>query len=212
MRTALLNETYMLRTIVFDMGNVLLHFSHERMCRQIAEVCGSPATDVRRWLFDDGWELAFERGDISADEFQRRVEQRAGRTVDRNALSLAAADIFTLNEPLVPLLDGLRAAGLRLVLLSNTNEWHLDFVRQRYDVLERFDESVVSFAARAVKPEPAIFEAALKAIDCAPGEAFYTDDIPDYIAMGRQCGLQAEVFVDAEILRSQLATRGLHLP
>jgi HAD superfamily hydrolase (TIGR01509 family) len=212
MRTALLNETYMLRTIVFDMGNVLLHFSHERMCRQIAEVCGSPATDVRRWLFDDGWELAFERGDISADEFQRRVEQRAGRTVDRNALSLAAADIFTLNEPLVPLLDGLRAAGLRLVLLSNTNEWHLDFVRQRYGVLERFDESVVSFAARAVKPEPAIFEAALKAIDCAPGEAFYTDDIPDYIAMGRQCGLQAEVFVDAEILRSQLATRGLHLP
>ena len=98
--------------------------------------------------------------------------------MDRNALIDASSDIFTLNEPIVPLLDELRRLGVRLVLLSNTHPWHVDFVRRRFDVLDRFDELVLSYAVGAVKPEPAVFEATVKALRCSPSEAFYTDDIP----------------------------------
>jgi HAD superfamily hydrolase (TIGR01549 family) len=202
----------MLRTVVFDMGNVLLHFSHARMCRQMAEVCGCSHDDMRRWLFDDRWELSFERGDISEDKFHRLIAERAGRTVDRDALRHAASDIFVLNEPIVPVVDALKSAGLRLVLLSNTHEWHLAHVRQQFDVLDRFDDFVTSYSARAVKPEPAIFAAALERLGCAPQEAFYTDDIADYIEVGRRHGLRAEVFTDVPSLQGHLAALGLHLP
>jgi HAD superfamily hydrolase (TIGR01509 family) len=201
----------MLRTVVFDMGNVLLHFSHERMCRQIASLCGQDAAEVRRWLFDEGWEHAFERGDITADEFHQRIEQRAGRLLDRQRLQSAAAEIFTLNEPLVPVLAQLRSAGLRLVLLSNTHEWHLEYVRGQFDVLNGFHELVVSFQVGAMKPEAAIYEAASAALHCAPHEAFYTDDIPAYVDMGRRFGWHAEVFQGVPELLRQLAHHGLAL-
>ena len=98
------------------------------------------------------------------------------------------------------------------MLLSNTSVAHFEFVRERYGVLDRFDEFVLSFEVGAMKPEPAIYEAALRAIRCAPGECFYTDDILDYVTAGRRFGLQAEVFTDVPSLRRHLEERGLEVP
>lgn len=199
----------MLQTIVFDMGNVLVHFCHRRMCRQIGEVCQSTQQEVERHLIDSGLQWNFERGLIAPDELHRRVEELFGRAVDFSALQHAASDIFTLNEPIVPVLDALKRQGFRLVLLSNTSVWHYEFIRERYDVLQRFDDTVLSYAVGAIKPEPPIFEAALNRLQCAPEHAFYTDDIPKYIAAGREYGLQAEVFTDVPALRQHLLQRGI---
>jgi HAD superfamily hydrolase (TIGR01509 family) len=198
-----------IRTCLFDMGNVLLYFSHERMCRQIGELCGRTADDVRRLLFDSGLQLDFERGQISESEFHRRFEAAAGVEIDPAELRRAGSDIFELNEPMPELLDALKQRGIRLVLLSNTSVAHFDWARGKFDVLERFDACVVSYAAGAVKPEPAIYEAALREIGCPPAECFYTDDITNYVEAGRRFGLQAETFTDADSLRNHLAARGI---
>ncbi len=201
-----------LRTCLFDMGNVLVFFSHDRMCEQMGALCGQTGPAMRRLLFDTGAQLDYERGRYTDAAFHGWFQDQVRRTVDLDSLGVAASDIFTLNEPVVPILDGLKRAGIRLVLLSNTSAPHLRFVKSRFDVLDRFDELVVSFEAGAVKPEPAIYEAALRAIDCDPSECFYTDDIPAYVEEGRRHGLDAEVFIGADELRRHLAVRGVPLP
>ena len=95
------------------------------------------------------------------------------------------------------------------MLLSNTHVWHLEFVRERFTLLEPFDQLVVSFDVRAVKPERAIFDAVTAVLDCAPHEAFYTDDITSYVETGRAYGWHAETFTDAAALREQLARFGI---
>ena len=42
----------MLRTIMFDLGNVLLYFSHERMFEQMGALCGKPAEETRELMLD----------------------------------------------------------------------------------------------------------------------------------------------------------------
>lgn len=202
----------MLQTAVFDMGNVLLHFSHDRMCAQIGRLCGRTGPEIRGLLLDSGLQWNFERGLVAPEELHRQLESLVQRPVDFDALSHASSDIFQLNEPIVPVLDALQAAGLRLVLLSNTSVWHFEFIQQRFDVLQRFDAHVVSFRVGAVKPEAPIYEAALQAIACPPERAFYTDDIGQYVETGRRYGLQAEVFTDVPSLRRQLTERGVVLP
>src|SRR5690606_14878171 len=123
-------------------------------------------------------------------DFHRAFQQAVQQTIPLEKLRHAASDIFTLNEPIVPVLDALKARGIRLVLLSNTSAFHFEFIQRRWDVLQRFDDFVVSYKVGAIKPEPAIFEAALRAIHCRPHECFYTDDIPAYIEMARRFGLQ----------------------
>jgi putative hydrolase of the HAD superfamily len=62
-----------------------------------------------------------------------------------------------------------------------------------------------------VKPEPAIYQAALAKIGCRPEQCFYTDDIADYVQAGRSFGLDAEVFATTTELESQLSDRGVVL-
>ncbi len=77
-------------------------------------------------------------------------------------------------------------------------------------MLQRFDACVLSYQVGAVKPEKAIFRAALDAIGCLPAECFYTDDVVQYVEAGRAFGLLAEVFTGVPSLVRKL--QGLGVP
>ena len=173
--------------------------------------CGRTGDDLQQHLIGSGWQLDFERGTVSPDEFHDWFEKKFATKVDRRALAHAASDIFTLNRPIVPVLDELKSRGYRLVLLSNTSIFHYEFIREQFQVLDRFDDFVLSYQVQALKPEPAIFEVALKTIGCDAPDCFYTDDIVQYVEGGRRHGLDAEVFTTVEALKTHLAVRGIQL-
>jgi HAD superfamily hydrolase (TIGR01509 family) len=200
-----------IRTFLFDMGNVLVHFNHDRMCEQIGALSGRTGAELKPLLIDSGWQLDFERGSVSPTGFHDWFEHSFQTKVDRHALAHAASDIFTLNTAIVPVLDELKSRGHRLVLLSNTSVFHFEFIRDRFQVLDRFDDFVLSYEVQALKPEPAIYEAALKKIHCDAPDCFYTDDIEKYVEGGRRHGLDAEVFTTVDSLKTQLAVRGITL-
>jgi glucose-1-phosphatase len=197
-----------IRTLLFDLGNVLVYFSHDRMCTQIAAAFSVPEARVRELLLG-ALQTRFERGEISESFFRRELEQALGRRVALPTLEKAVADIFVLNEPMVPLLDRWKRAGYRLVLLSNTCVSHYRWIRERFDLLDRFDACVLSFEVGSVKPEDAIFQQALDAIQCSPTECFYTDDIAAYVDKGRSFRLQAEIFTNVAALAHHLEARGV---
>jgi putative hydrolase of the HAD superfamily len=201
----------MLETLVFDMGNVLVHFSHEKMCAQIGALCGWSPPEARTRLLDSGWQAAFERGLKPPAQIHCELEAELGRPIDLAALRHAASDIFVLNTPIVPILDQLIARGHRLVLLSNTSLWHFEIIRKTFSVLERFDDFVLSCDVQAMKPEPAIFEAVVAKLQCPPRRAFYTEDLAAYVAAGRTHGLHAEIFTDVPALVRHLTARGVSL-
>ena len=72
--------------IYFDMGNVLLYFSHERMAEQMARVAGVEPALARGILFEDGLEWAYERGELSRDRFYARFCELAATQADIDQL------------------------------------------------------------------------------------------------------------------------------
>ncbi len=201
----------MLRTILFDLGNVIVHFSHALMCEQMGVVLQRSGSEARAFLIDSGLMWDFERGRLSEEQMLKVVQSELGLVVDAAALSTACSDIFRLNEPIVPVIEALKRQGLRLVVLSNTSRWHVDWIRRQWPVLDLFDQLVLSYEVGAIKPETPMYEAALKAIHCRPEECFYTDDIPAYVDRGREFGLQAEVFTEVDRLIEHLHNRGLRM-
>lgn len=201
----------MIRTILFDMGNVLVQFSHERMCEQMADACGMSTFEMRQRLFPSGLLIDFECGRLSPDEFLRKLVGHEADNVDPEAVRVACCDIFSPMPGISDVLRAIRRRGLRLVLLSNTSIWHYEWVRSQFDVLAPFDAAVTSFEAGAIKPESVIYETALERIDCPAENCFYTDDIVENIEIGRTFGLNAEVFTSTADLVQQLADRGIAL-
>ncbi|MFN8706045.1 MAG: HAD family hydrolase [Planctomyces sp.] len=201
-----------IRTCFFDMGNVLVHFSHEKMCDNIAALCQWPLDRVRQYLIEEGRQWAMERGEMTEEQFQRDLSLAAGRSIDPEQLRIAAADIFCLNDSIVSVLQKLKSSGVRLVLLSNTSITHLRFIEERFDVLRYMDDRVTSFEVGVLKPESAIFEAALRKAECPPDKCFYTDDILPYIEKARTFGIHAHQYTTTEQLISDLRMLNVPVP
>lgn len=96
---------------------------------------------------------------------------------------------FELYDDVLPVLARLRAAGLKLGLVSNTSRDLDAFVRHfGIDV----DAWVSSGSHGKVKPSPLIFEAALDMLGVAAGDAIMVGDSPgDDIEGARACGIAA---------------------
>lgn len=201
----------MIETCLFDLGNVLVKFSHPRMCAQIGSLCGRTGDEIRPLLMESGLQLEFERGKYTCQEFHREMERLVEHPLDFDALLHAGSDIFDLDDDVAKIVQTVKLQGIRLVLLSNTSPAHFEFVQQNFPVLDLFDDYVLSYKVGALKPEPAIYEAALARINCPPDRCFYTDDILPYIEAGRTHGLQAEQFTSSAALRGHLTARGVVL-
>lgn len=193
-----------IKTCLFDMGNVLVCFSHDTMCRNIAGLSGWSEDRVRTFLFDEGRQWQTERGELSEEQLCDQLSEATGRPIDLSELRFAAADIFWLNESILPVLHELKQAGQRLVLLSNTSLTHLRFIEQNFSVLDLMDARIASYEVGAMKPEEPIYKAALAAASCAPEECFYTDDIPAYVEKGTAMGIHSHVYASTTGLRAAL--------
>ena len=193
-----------IKTCFFDMGNVLVHFSHEKMCQNIASLCGWSQPDTKKFLLDEGRQWKLERGEVTEEQFHHEFCSATGKALNIDELRHAAADIFWLNESIVPVLHQLKSAGMRLVLLSNTSITHLNFIERNFRVLELLDDRVTSFEAGAIKPEDRIFEVALSKAQCEPHECFYTDDIEAYILKAATFGIEARLYSTTQRLLRDL--------
>jgi FMN phosphatase YigB (HAD superfamily) len=193
-----------IKTCFFDMGNVLVHFSHEKMCENIASLCGWSQLKTKKFLLDDGRQWKLERGEITEEQFHDELCTATGQVLNIDKLRHASANIFWLNESIVPVLHQLKAAGRRLVLLSNTSITHLKFIERNFSVLELMDDKVTSFEAGALKPEDRIYEVALSKAQCEANECFYTDDIEAYVRKAAMFGIHARLYTSTESLLSSL--------
>lgn len=92
----------------------------------------------------------------------------------------------------VDALDDLRARGVRLAVCSNWGP-ALRGLLEHHDLASRFDAIAISGELGAVKPDLAIFEAALEELGEEPGPhvAHVGDDLDQDIAPARELGLQA---------------------
>lgn len=197
--------------IYFDMGNVLLHFSHERQSEQVARVANLLPADIYRLFYEreTGLHWAAERGEAPPAEFHARFCAATGTRPEQSALEQASNDIFWPNVSLAPVVSQLRAAGIRLGVLSNTSQAHWEFCRRQFRILEVFEVYALSFEIGVMKPDARIYAESARLAGAAPQEIFFTDDRPDNVAAARQAGWDAVVFESAGQLSGELRRRGI---
>jgi len=96
-----------------------------------------------------------------------------------------------LHDDMAPLVDELRARGLKTAIVSNMFEAWQPAVDRVFTYRDRFDTLLWSWEVGLRKPNPAIFELALHRLGVAPHEALYLDDFPAMAAGARTAGIHA---------------------
>ena len=143
---------------------------------------------------------ALERGECSGAEFERILAARLFR-IDGGAVAAEGLlqRMFAASAPVPAMYDlirALRRAGLRTALLSNS--WGaLEYPRA--DFPELFDAVVISGEVGMRKPEEAIFRHTAQALELAPAECVFIDDMQANVAAAQACGM-------AGVLHTETAT------
>ncbi len=201
----------MIRTIVFDFGNVIGFFDYGITVDRLARHSRQPADDIRRFIYGGELEDAYESGRISSAEFLERVRAGCGLDCPDDVLMPAFADMFWPNEPVCALVPRLKPR-YRLLLGSNTNDLHARHFRQQFaDTLRHFDGLVLSHEVGARKPRPEFFRHAQRLAGCAPEECLFIDDLPANIAGARALGWRGIVYAPTTDLAAELAKLGVRL-
>lgn len=199
----------MIRSVIFDLGRVIVPFDFARAYRRVERLTGIPAAEIPARIGSTDLVQRFETGLIGPREFVAAFSSHLGFSITYEEFCDLWSSIF-LPETLIPesLLTAL-AARCRLVLLSNTNAIHFEMIRANYPLLRHFHALVLSYEVGAMKPAPAIYRRAIEAAGCLPSECFFTDDIADYVDAAREQGIDAVQFRSASQIEAELRARGL---
>jgi glucose-1-phosphatase len=199
----------LIKTVIFDLGKVLVPFDFSRGYRELEKLCPHAAADIPKRLATTDVVHRFETGLIEPRDFVAEISRTLDLRITYDQFCEIWSSIFlppTLVEE--SMLEGI-AARYRMLVLSNTNAIHFDMVRRNYELLRHFDDYVLSYEVKAMKPEPAIYREAIARAQCRPEECFFTDDIPAYVEAARREGIDAVRFESRKQLERDLAARGV---
>lgn len=193
------------RAIVFDVGHVLYDWDpaylYEKLIADDAE---------RAWFLRDvvtrEWHFQHDAGRPFA-ETSAELVARFPAQKDR-ILAYGARWLETIPGPIpgsLELVGELSAAGVPLFGITNFSAEFWAMFRPTAPVFDRFADVLVSGEVKLVKPDPEIFQLALRRFGLSAGEALFVDDQPRNVAAAIAAGLLGHVFVSAADLRLELA-------
>ncbi|MGD0302471.1 MAG: HAD family phosphatase [Bryobacteraceae bacterium] len=199
----------MIKTIFFDLGNVIIPFDFKRAYAKLRLLCDYPVTEIPQRMRGTDLVSRFESGQVGAEQFVKEFSAVLDIRIGYEEFCDLWTSVF-LPEPLIQesLLVDLRRR-YPLMILSNTNPIHFHMLQAHYPLLGHFDHSVLSYEVGALKPSAKIFDAAIARAGCEPQECFFTDDLAVNVDAAREQGMDAVQFRSAAQIEGELRARGL---
>ncbi len=199
----------MKKTIVFDLGGVLIDWNPRYLYREIfndddkmdhflANICTGHWNELQ-----DAGRSLLEATDILVKHFpehQEYIKLFYGQWSKMLNGSI---------EGSVKILRSLKAQGYRLLALTNWSHETFPFALEIFDFLHFFEGILVSGVEKLIKPDPAIFNLLIKRYSLDPAESIFIDDNIKNVAASRAVGLDGIHFTSPQTLQYQLGERGI---
>ena len=186
----------MIKTIIFDLGGVIITLSHDEAVRRFESLGLKDAAQRLDPYTQGGIFGDLEEGKIDAEDFRRELSILAGREVTYDECRYGwlgyCADIPQRN---LDMLQRIREEGYRVVLLSNTNPYMMSFVLspefdgKGHGIDHYVDALYLSYQMKVMKPDESFFRRVLMAEQTSPSNCLFVDDGPRNVAAASQVGM-----------------------
>ncbi len=176
------------KTLLFDMGNVLLRFNPKELLAHYTDD-QTQQERIHQALFTSLWfELDLgirETNDILTDVYQDLSSD------DRVVVESLMRDWFmhmSVIQPMEELIEELKARGFKLILCSNASMQFYAY-QHHFNVLQNFDAHVISAKIQKVKPHKEFFDHVLTTYHLTASDCIFVDDLIQNIEGAQQVGL-----------------------
>lgn len=184
-----------IKNIVFDLGGVIMTLDPAEALRRFKALGLSDAERYLDSYTQSGIFGNLEEGKITAGDFRSKLSSLTGHELTFDECKHAwlgyRKDVPQRN---LDLLKELRAKGYRLILLSNTNPFMMDwalsceFDGKGSSLNDYFDALYLSYRLGIMKPAPDFFRQVLDNENILPEETFFVDDGPRNVEAAGKLG------------------------
>jgi putative hydrolase of the HAD superfamily len=176
--------------VVFDLGGVLAELSGVARMRELAGMVDDGEV-WRRWLACE-WVRRFERGHCGGDDFAAGIVGDWALPIDADTFLTEFRDwLVGPYAGAEQLVADVRATGVTVACLSNTNRVHWEAGAQAWPLFSAFDRAFLSFEIGLVKPDAEVFAHMTTALDLPPYRVLFLDDNEVNVDGARAAGLAA---------------------
>jgi len=114
--------------------------------------------------------------------------------------------ISGFNSNVAEIINKIRESNqYKLIALSNVNSSHWDYIlNKKWNFIDWFDELILSHETHLIKPNPKIFEYAIKKAGCKPRQIVYIDDGLNNIRSAKELGIICIKYTNSEELLEEL--------
>lgn len=185
-----------IKNIVFDLGGVIMTLDPVEALRRFKALGLSDAERYLDSYTQSGIFGNLEEGKITAEDFRSKLSSLTGHELTFDECKHAwlgyRKDVPQRN---LDLLKELRAKGYRLILLSNTNPFMMDWaLSSEFDgkgssLNDYFDALYLSYRHGIMKPAPDFFRQVLDNENILPEETLFVDDGPRNVEAAGKLGV-----------------------
>lgn len=201
----------MIKTVLFDLGNVILPFDVSRLARRLTNHSRFTAEEIINRLWNEELADIFETGKMSPEQYFQHVSDLCEFTgLSFETFVPIFNEIFDENHDVIAMIQKLKN-NYRLGLISNANPIHVPHIKEKFSHLSHFDRQWWSHEAGVRKPHSSIYNMALSHFEITPSEAVFIDDLPQNVGGAQQLGINAILFEGAESLKKELTKLGVRI-
>lgn len=195
-------------TLIFDIGNVVLHFDYLRAARRFAEATGLPMETIEKHFYFSELEQLYSKGEISSREFFERLKGELALRIDFETFADIWNDIFWLNHSVGDLIRALKGR-YRLAAITNTTELHFQYWVENFPILREIETCFASHELGLRKPDPELFKLVLSRLGVKPEEVVFIDDMEENAVAARALGIRTVHYRTTAELVKELAALGV---
>ncbi len=187
----------MIGAVVFDRDDVLTYFDLSAAARYFAPLLPLPLPELAaRWQTYGGQAQIFrsaeaERPFLQAFWSQLCAEFQLGDTIRAQLHAWDYTTIMRAHPDAAAALQRAKALGLATGVLSNFELPSIDYSLEVVGLASQIDIALTSTAITARKPAARAYQAIAAALQVAPHECLFFDNLPACVAGARQVGMQA---------------------
>lgn len=181
----------MIKTIIFDFGNVFLNLDIEGAIKHTFSTLKIDYFSEEMVAFNS----LYEQGLISTDEFLGFYAENFPEIESYQLIDIWNFMLKDFPEHRLEFLKKLKTSSkYKLILLSNTNELHINWVKKNvvfYETFKNcFDAFYLSHEINLRKPEKEIFEFVLSENNLNANECLFIDDNKDNCETSKSLGIE----------------------
>ncbi|HNV85965.1 MAG TPA: HAD family phosphatase [Candidatus Omnitrophota bacterium] len=193
---------------LMDLGNVLVKFDHGILARDLAKLSGRPIMAIVSQFISSGLGELYDRGKISSEEFLSEVIKSLKLPLGAEELKNLWCNIFSENPGMESLVERIKRK-YPIWVISDTNELHFEYVKEKFSVLRLVDGFILSYQVGELKPHPRLFEEALRRSRSEASKTFFADDRGELVRAASKLGFHAFRFRDAASFEKELSRLAL---